>query len=277
MPDELARKASTSQQAFRPGPDWGYGCYEQTADALVEAAEVVVQAGQLWPGAHVLDIGCGAGTASLIAAAAGAEVVGVDPAVRLLQVATDKAIEVGQRIDFRQGDAGALPVDKSSVDIALSNFGVIFAPLASAVAAEIRRVLVPGGRAVFSAWLPEGALTDVSATLASLVQPARESAEPAFAWHDRSALAKLFGTHDMTVDVERHTLVITAPSAREYLDMQRRSHPLVKRAFDVLETSGEDGAAFSRLLRILDDGNEGDTGFRTSAHYVVAIATREFA
>src|SRR6185436_2590409 len=122
MRDGLAGKASTSRQVFRPGPDWGYGCYEETADALVEAAEVVVQTGQLWPGARVLDIGCGAGTAALIAVAAGAEVVGVDPAGRLLQVATDKAIEAGQRIDFRQGEAGALPVDKASVDLALSNF-----------------------------------------------------------------------------------------------------------------------------------------------------------
>lgn len=273
MPDELAGKAS--QQASRLG-DWGYGCYEQTADALVEAAKVVVQTGQLWPRARVLDIGCGAGTAALLAAAAGAEVVGVDPAGRLLEVATDKARELGYCIDFRQGDAGALPVDQSSVDIALSNFGVIFAPRASAVAAEIRRVLVPGGRAVISAWLPKGPLTDVAATLISLVEPARESAEPAFAWHDHSALAKLFGTHDMTVTVERYRLPVTAPSAREYLDLQRRSHPLVKRAFDVLETSGEDDAAFSRLLRMLDDGNEDASGFRTSAHYVVATAKREF-
>src|SRR4026209_1065503 len=122
MTDEVAGKSSTSQRAFRPGADWGYGCYEQTADALVEAAEVVVQAGELWPGARVLDIGCGAGTAALIGAAAGAEGVGGDPAGRLLQVATDKAIETGQRIDFRQGEAGALPVDTSSVDVALTNF-----------------------------------------------------------------------------------------------------------------------------------------------------------
>jgi len=274
MRDGLAGKASTSRQAFRPGPDWGYGCYEETADALVEAAEVVVQTGQLWPGARVLDIGCGAGTAALIAVAAGAEVVGVDPAGRLLQVATDKAIEAGQRIDFRQGEAGALPVDKASVDVALSNFGLIFAPVASAVAAELHRVLVPGGRAVFSAWLPEGTLTDVAATLVNLVQPARESAEPAFAWHDHRALVELFGTHDMPVEVERHTLAITAPSARAYVERQRRSHPLVKGAFDVLEASGEGEAALSRLLGILDDGNEDESGFRTSADYVIVTVKR---
>ena len=65
-------------------PDWGIGEYELTAQRLEPAAEVAVAALDPTPGERVLDVACGTGNAALLAARAGAEVVGVDAAPRLV-------------------------------------------------------------------------------------------------------------------------------------------------------------------------------------------------
>jgi SAM-dependent methyltransferase len=149
--------------------DWGVGHYEHLAEVLRPAAEVVV--GQLAPRPDevVLDLGCGTGNAASIAASRGARVTGVDPSPRLLDVARADAAAAGLDIAFSIGDAASLPVPDGSADAIVSVFGVIFAPDAQAAAAEMARVLRPGGRLVFSAWLREGALAGQARMRARLI------------------------------------------------------------------------------------------------------------
>ena len=96
--------------------DWGVGQYEHTAARLLEAARVVVDAAGLRAGDRVLDVGCGTGNAALEAAARGGRVIGVDPAPRLLEVARQEAARRGLDVEFRSGDAGALPVEDGAAD-----------------------------------------------------------------------------------------------------------------------------------------------------------------
>ncbi|WP_322780812.1 class I SAM-dependent methyltransferase [Frankia sp. Cas4] len=115
-------------------PDWGRGRYEDTASALLPAARAVVRAAALCPGERVLDVGCGTGNAALLAAGAGARVIGIDPASRLLEVAQGQAVDEGSDTSFLPCEADCLPVPAASVDVALSAFAVIFASeLASGV------------------------------------------------------------------------------------------------------------------------------------------------
>jgi 2-polyprenyl-3-methyl-5-hydroxy-6-metoxy-1,4-benzoquinol methylase len=67
--------------------DWSAGEYERTAAELEPAARQVVASAAIAPGERVLDIACGTGNAALIAAEAGATVVGLDSAARLVDVA----------------------------------------------------------------------------------------------------------------------------------------------------------------------------------------------
>ena len=144
-----------------PRIDWGLGRYERTAAQLAPASAVVVERAAPQPSERVLDLGTGTGTAALLAAARGATVTGVDPAARLLDVARHRALEQDLDVTFALGDAAAIPVEDGSVDVVLSVFGVIFAPDPVAAAAEMARVIAPGGRIVLSAWLPGGAVGDV--------------------------------------------------------------------------------------------------------------------
>ncbi|MCW3041837.1 MAG: class SAM-dependent methyltransferase, partial [Solirubrobacterales bacterium] len=122
--------------------DWSIGSYERTAAELDAVSEQVVEAAAVGPGDRVLDIACGTGNAALKAAARGADVLGVDLAARLVRVAAERARAAGiTSARFVTGDAQDLPVPDASVDVALSVFGLIFAPDQARAAAEVVRVL----------------------------------------------------------------------------------------------------------------------------------------
>jgi SAM-dependent methyltransferase len=200
----------------------------------------------------------------------------VDPASRLLEVARVRAASDGKKVTFLHGEAASLPVSGASVDVILSVFAVIFAPDPGAAAAEMSRVLVPGGRIVLSAWIPAGAMFELNSAAAQAVRQA-VGAPPApqpFAWHDRDALSGLLAPYGFRVDITPHRLVFTGSSARDFLDTESRNHPLAVAGLGVLAPLGQAEALRARLLEILENGNEDRDGFQVTSRYVVATARR---
>jgi arsenite methyltransferase len=106
--------------------------------------------GRLAPGENVLDIGCGAGTDTLVAAqmvAPTGRVTGIDMTPEMLSRARAAATEMGAtNVDFVEGDVEQLPFAAESFDVAISNGVIDLIPDKDAVFAEIFRVLHPGGR-----------------------------------------------------------------------------------------------------------------------------------
>lgn len=268
--------AATPHPHVPTAPDWGRGHYERTARQLTDAAEAVVRAGRPRPGERVLDIGCGTGSVALRAARAGACVAGVDPASRLLRVAGELAHVEGLEVELLLGDAGALPLPTDSVDVVLSNFGLIFATDPPTAVAELDRVLKPAGRVAFSAWLPGGTIAELNAAALHLVREAVGSPMPpaSFAWHDDRELARLFAGRDLKFSIEQHELVFTAASPAEFLAVERKDHPLAVAGFEILERTGRDEEAHEQLRRILEDGNEDASAFKSTSRYVVVTAVR---
>jgi ubiquinone/menaquinone biosynthesis C-methylase UbiE len=60
-------------------------------------------------------------------------------------------------VDWVEGDAEALPFEDDAFDVVLSSFGVMFAPDHAVAAAELARVLRPGGRLAVAAFTGDGA------------------------------------------------------------------------------------------------------------------------
>ena len=90
----------------------------------------------------VLDLACGTGDLSELAAATGARVMGVDFARNMLVGATRRRIKA----DFIQADANALPLPPASVSVVLSGFALRnFVSIPNALQ-ESARILKPGGR-----------------------------------------------------------------------------------------------------------------------------------
>ncbi len=255
--------------------DWGVGRYETIAALLLPAAEIVVAAAELKRGDRVVDIGCGTGNAALLAARRGAEVIGVDPASRLIDVAAERAAREGVEASFRPGEAASLPIPDASVDVAMSVFGIIFAPDAAAAAAEIDRVLSAPARIVLSAWLPSGAVFEMNAAAAAAVRAAVGAPPlPAFNWHDPGELARLLQPYGFTLSTEEHELAFTATSARDFLEEQSRDHPLAVAGLGLLAKFGKAERVREDLLEILEKGNEDATAFRSTSRYIVAVARR---
>ena len=106
--------------------------------------------GVLAPGERVLDVGCGAGTDSLVAAqmvAPGGHVTGLDMTPEMLAKARASAREAGiGNAEFIEADAEDLPFADESFDVVISNGVIDLIPDKDAVFSEIFRVLAPGGR-----------------------------------------------------------------------------------------------------------------------------------
>jgi ubiquinone/menaquinone biosynthesis C-methylase UbiE len=85
----------------------------------------------LSPGQRVLDVACGTGIVSRLAAqqlGADGEVVGVDFNQAMLDVAQKIPPVSGAPMDWRQGDAGALPCADGTFDVVLCQQGLQFFP-----------------------------------------------------------------------------------------------------------------------------------------------------
>ncbi len=107
------------------------------------------------PGERVLDVACGTGVvarhvAPLVGQAG--RVVGLDLSPAMLEVARGLPAPEGATIEWRQGDATALPFADGAFDLATCQQGLQFVPDRGAAARELRRVLAPGGRAAVAVW-----------------------------------------------------------------------------------------------------------------------------
>ena len=106
--------------------------------------------GEIRPGERVVDIGCGAGLDSLIAAnfvGPNGQVIGLDMTPDMLEKARSSAAEMGlNHVEFRDGYAENLPVPDGWADVVISNGTINLSPHKPTVFQEIYRVLKPGGR-----------------------------------------------------------------------------------------------------------------------------------
>lgn len=105
---------------------------------------------KLRAGETVLDLGCGAGMDSILAARKvghSGRIVGVDFSSEMIDKATRNAAAVDVRnVEFRLGDLEALPLENGSFDVAISNGVFNLCPDKPKALAEVFRVLRAGGR-----------------------------------------------------------------------------------------------------------------------------------
>lgn len=124
------------------------------AGAIAQALGVgnPVRAAKLRPAEVVIDLGCGGGIDTILAARAvgpTGKAIGLDMLPEMLQVAAVNAAEVGvTNVEWLRGDIEAILLPDGTVDVVISNGVVNLSPRKSRVFAEVHRVLRPGGRFV---------------------------------------------------------------------------------------------------------------------------------
>jgi SAM-dependent methyltransferase len=111
-------------------------------------ARAVAELAAVRTGDHVVDIGCGPGSAVRVAARRGARATGVDPSPVMLTVARLLTLLRRRSIDWRPGAAESIPVADGTATVVWSVHCVHHWDDIDAGLAEVRRVLGPGGRVV---------------------------------------------------------------------------------------------------------------------------------
>jgi len=124
---------------------------EEVMPMFTAFAREALRLAEVSQGTRVLDVACGPGTLSLLAAEAGARVDALDFSPEMIALLRQRA---PAGVEPRIGDGQNLPYADASFDAAFSMFGLIFFPDPPRGLRELHRVLVPGGRAVISSWPP---------------------------------------------------------------------------------------------------------------------------
>jgi ubiquinone/menaquinone biosynthesis C-methylase UbiE len=109
----------------------------------------------LRPGQRVLDVACGTGIVTRLAApvlGGGGSIVGVDLNGDMLEVARGNAPAAGARVEWHHADAASLPFPDAAFDVVLCQQGLQFLPDKPAALAEMHRVLKPDGLLAVCVW-----------------------------------------------------------------------------------------------------------------------------
>jgi ubiquinone/menaquinone biosynthesis C-methylase UbiE len=233
---------------------WASGDFPEIARRqLWEVGPRIVAAAGVGAGDEVLDVACGTGNAAIRAAGVGARVTGVDLTPELFAAGRREAAAAGVELDWVQGDAEELPFADSSFDVVLSTFGCMFAPRHDVAAAELVRVLRPGGRLGIASWTPDGGMGRFFGTVGAYLPPPPPLAQPPVLWGDEDHVRGLFA--DQPVELRfHHESVEPAPlgSTDDAIEfMSSKFGPMIM-AREMLEASGRWDALRSDLVLLYE-------------------------
>ncbi|MEV7796442.1 class I SAM-dependent methyltransferase [Streptomyces sp. NPDC087512] len=150
MPDVV----NTDQEKAWNGPEGAHWARNQDCWNAVNGGfdEPLLDAAGIAPDHRILDLGCGAGQTTLLAArrAPRGHALGLDLSAPMLAEARSRAAREGvTNASFTQGDAQVHPFETGVSDVAISRYGVMFFADPVAAFGNVGRALRPGGRLAF--------------------------------------------------------------------------------------------------------------------------------
>jgi len=199
--------------------EWIERNFAPVTDWLEEAA--------CWePGAHILDVACGAGYPALRAAVSvqpGGRVVATDISSKMIAVASRHAQKRGvDNVDFLEMDAEHLRFEDKSFDAVTNAYGLMFCPDTLGALKEAHRVLKPRGRCALVTWDEPSkspyftVIVGVASTFLSL--PPTDPADPGpfrlAASRNLESMLQTSGFSDVRVD--SYPMTVECASVAEY-------------------------------------------------------------
>ncbi len=245
---------------------WGNGPYQNITETIEDIHDLVVE--RLAPAAGVrwLDLACGTGAVAERAAAAGAEVTGIDLAPGLIETARERATQLGLTIDYRVGDCEALDVVDEAFDVVSSTCGVMFAPDHGATARELVRVTKPGGRIVMGNWIPNDPtlVAQILKISASYSPPPPEGFVSPMTWgagDEVTARFKAAGVSEDQISFEKATYTFNFPGSPSELVAEFKNYygPTMN-AFAAASKNGREDDLQTELEELFNEQNTSENG-----------------
>jgi ubiquinone/menaquinone biosynthesis C-methylase UbiE len=250
---------------------WASGDFAVIGTTLQIVGESLCEAVDLEAGSRVLDVACGNGNATLAAARRWCKVTGLDYVPALLDRAGERAVAEHLDVELVEGDAEQLPFEDAHFDVALSTFGVMFAPDQERAARELMRVVKPGGKIGLSNWTPEGFVGQMLKTVGQHVPPIKGVASPVY-WGTEARLAELFrGVR--SVHVTRKEFAFRYESPAHFIDVFRRFYGPTFKAFGALEGEGQE-RLYADLVALIARFNRRKTSVVVPSEYLDVVIDR---
>ena len=198
-------------------------------------AEDLIDVAGLAPGERVLDVACGTGVVTRLAAervGTAGTVAGLDVNPGMLAVARSETPS-DMSIDWYEASAESMPLPDESFDVVLCQMGLQFIPGKLAALREMRRVLDTGGRAFITVPGPKppvfAIMTDALAR--HLSPEAASFGDLVFSMHDVDELTELMRSAGFRqVDVEAKPKTLRLPAPADFLWQYIHSTPLAEAA-----------------------------------------------
>jgi SAM-dependent methyltransferase len=166
----------------------------------------------------VLDVAAGNGNFALAAAREGAGVVASDLSERMVELGRRRSEAEGYDIEWVVADAEELPYEDGRFDCAASVFGAMFTPQPERAAAELFRVVRPGGTVGMANWVPGGMLHRQFELTRRYAPPAPEGMPEPLDWGDEEVVARRFEGLAARIEAERRGVPFRWASAEAAWD-----------------------------------------------------------
>jgi len=207
-------------------------------------AEDLIEAADIQPGDRVLDVACGTGVVTRMAAeraGSSGAAAGLDVTAGMLAVARTETPD-NLPVSWYEANAESMPLPDASFDIVLCQMGLQFVSNKLAALREMRRVLVAGGRAYVTVPGPKprifAAMTDGLSRYIS--QEAASFGDLVFSMNDADELRELLrgaGFRDVSVRSKLKTLRVPAPA--DFLWQYLYSTPLAEKVSQIDEQTSD--------------------------------------
>lgn len=215
---------------------WASVDFAVIGTTLQIVGEQLAEAADVRAGEKVLDVAAGNGNATLAAARRFARVTSTDYVPELLDKGAERAMAEGLDVDFKVADAENLPFADGSFDVALSTFGVMFAPDQPRAAAEMVRVVRPGGRIGLASWTRGGFLGELFQVIAKYAPPPPGVPSP-MQWGDEEQLRHLF--RHTKVHAAKRIFMFRYQSPQHWIEIFRKFYGPMHKCFGALDASGQ--------------------------------------
>ena len=220
----------------------------------------------------LLDVGTGSGgTIAIPAAQRGARVVGCDLTDRWFDAARRRADEAGVHVGWVEANVEDLPFPMRSFDVVTSTFGHMFAPRHAVAAAEMARVLRPGGTLATATWMPIGYGGAMFSLLGEFMPQPPDFVMPPPLWGVEEHVESMFEPHGLQLSFEHDEVVLRPENPDAYVEFFTANFGPMVTARAVL---GEDGwRALYERFRALVTEHAVDRGdhHEITQHYLVTI------